>query len=259
MARRYKIAIIGSGNLAWHLAPELENAGHPVTQIYSRDFKKASLLEERLYDTEINSTLDFSASDAKVFILCVSDDAIQDVAKEIVLPENAVVVHTSGSRPLQDLDYTASDMLGVLYPLQTFTRGTRVDFSEIPFLITATDDSTGKLLKEIAASLSRKIYPVGDQQRLGVHLAAVFACNFSNYLFSISDDILKEMGFDLEMLRPLIAETLNKSLDIGPKNAQTGPARRGDLETLDMHMQYLEDSEYQELYRLISEKILEGF
>lgn len=259
MAKRYKIAIIGSGNLAWHLAPELENAGHPVTEIFSRDPKHASILEERLYDTEINMTLDFSASEAEIFILCVSDDAIQEVARDIVLPESAIVVHTSGSRPLEELNYTASDALGVMYPLQTFTRGARVDFSEIPFLITATDVSTRKLLKEIAGSLSRKVYEVGDRERLGVHLAAVFACNFSNYLFGISSEILKEMRLDLEMLRPLIAETLNKSLDIGPKNAQTGPARRGDLETLDMHMQYLEDSEYQELYKLLSEKILEGF
>ena len=256
MADYFNITIIGSGNLAWHLAPEFENAGHRVVEIYSRNTKNARAMQKRLYNAEINASLNFSDSDAEVFVLCVSDDAIDEVAQEIILPENAFIFHTSGSQTINKLDYAATENMGVFYPLQTFTKGKQITFEDIPILIEAENSKTSKTLKNLAKSISRKVYAVSSHDRLAIHIAAVFACNFTNHFFEIAEKLLIKQGHDFDMLRPLIAETINKSLDIGPENAQTGPAARGDLETLDKHMEFLERSDYQEIYKMITDRIL---
>lgn len=256
MAERYDIVIVGSGNVAWHLGPELENAGHRVVEIFSRNPKNARLFQKRLYQAEINPSLDFSESSADIVMLCVSDDAIEEVAREVALPANAIIVHTSGSQPVSTLGYTGTDNIGVFYPLQTFTKGGQERIDDIPILVEAENKETLGVLKRLAGSVSRQVYTVNSGDRLAIHVAAVFACNFSNFLFGVAEEILKKKGFELELLRPLIAETLNKGLNIGPVKAQTGPAARGDLETLDRHMDFLKKSEYREIYRQITEKIL---
>lgn len=256
MADYYNIAIIGSGNLAWHLAPELENVGHRIVEIYSQTPKNAIALQKKLYNAEINPILDFSESKAVVFIICISDDAIEEVAQEIALPENAILVHTSGSQPISKLGYAATEYLGVFYPLQTFTKSQRVSFENIPILIEAEDKHTTRALKTLGKSISKKVRTVGSKDRIAIHVAAVFACNFSNHLFAISDEILKKQGFDFELIKPLITETINKSLDLGPENSQTGPASRGDMETLDKHMEFLKGSKHRKIYKLMTELIL---
>jgi predicted short-subunit dehydrogenase-like oxidoreductase (DUF2520 family) len=258
VANYYDIAIIGSGNVAWHLAPELENGGHRISAIYSRNVRNAKSLQKRLYNAEINSTLDFSESTAEVFIMAVADDAIANIAQNISLPAEAVLLHTSGSKPIGALGYAPSGHIGVLYPLQTFTKSKRITLEDIPILIEAEDQHTTQILKSLAGSISKKVYEVSSNNRMAIHVAAVFACNFSNKMFAIAQEILQQQRFDLDLLRPLITETINKSLDLGPKAAQTGPAARGDLETLDLHMDFLKKNEYRELYKLISQKILEG-
>lgn len=258
MAEHYNISIIGSGNVAWHLAPELENAGHRITGIYSRDPKNAKKFQKRLYHAELNTTLDFSDSLSDIFILCISDNAIKEVVQEIALPDNAIIVHTSGSQSINKLGYAASPNIGVFYPLQTFTKSKRISFEDIPILIEAENRRTAKALKRLGKSISRKVIQVNSKDRMAIHIAAVFSCNFTNHLFGIAENILRDKGFEFELLRPLIAETINKKFDIGPENGQTGPAARGDLKTLDKHMAFLEGSEYQKLYQLISEKILNG-
>jgi len=256
VADYYKIAFVGSGNVAWHLAPELENAGHRVVEIYSRNPKNAKLLQNRLYNAEINASLDFSRSEIDILILCISDDTIEEVAMELALPENAIIVHTSGSQSINKLGYTATGNIGVFYPLQTFTKSKKIEFEGIPVLIEAENRATLKALKNLAKSISKEVYTVDSKDRMAIHVAAVFACNFSNYLFEVAEKILNRQGFELDILRPVIAETLNKSLDIGPHDAQTGPAVRGDLETLDKHMAFLEKSEFKDVYKILSEKIL---
>jgi len=256
VADYYNIAFVGSGNVAWHLAPELENAGHRVVELYSRNPKNAKSLQNRLYNAEINATLDFSQSEIDILILCISDDAIEEVAMELALPENAIIVHTSGSQSINRLGYTATGNIGVFYPLQTFTKSKKIEFEGIPVLIEAENRATLKALKNLAKSISKQVYTIDSKDRMAIHVAAVIACNFSNYLFGEAEKILNRQGFELDILRPLIAETLNKSLDIGPRDAQTGPAARGDLETLDNHMAFLENNEFKALYQLISEKIL---
>ena len=259
MADQFNIAIVGAGNVAWHLGPELENAGHRIRKIFSRHHKNAKAFQKRLYNSEISDSLDFHKSEIDIVILCVSDDAIEEVAKEIVLPDEAMIVHTSGSQPIQKLGFSSSENMGVFYPLQTFTKEKQIDFEEIPILIEAENRKTIQSLKSLAGSISKQVYSIDSAARRAVHVAAVFACNFTNYLLGISEEILNQEGLELDILRPLIAETLNKSLDIGPGAAQTGPARRGDLQTLDKHMSFLEGTTAEDVYKLLTEKILNKY
>lgn len=257
VGKTFDISLIGTGNLAWHLGPALENAGHRIREIYGRDLQNAKALQRRLYDADIQRHLDFSSSNSEVFIMAVRDEAIEKVAKAIALPAKAVLAHTSGSQPVEKLEFSATPNTGVFYPLQTFTKGKKVAFGDIPVLVESDNSYTGKVLMDIACSITKHCYDVFADDRIAIHLAAVFACNFTNYMLRISETILEKHHFDLELLRPLIAETLNKSLDLGPLAAQTGPARRGDLETLDRHIAFLDNQNYRDIYRMISQQILD--
>ena len=254
------MAIIGAGNLAWHLAPALDNCGYAVKEVYSRDRKNAGVLVKRLYQAVPAGDLDFSDSNSRLFIVCIPDDAIEEVVKEIVLPdEHAILIHTSGSIPIQALEYAATQHVGVFYPLQTFSKSRKANFSEIPVLIEASDLSTEEILIRIAKSISKIVKRVSSTNRKAIHVAAVFACNFTNHMFTLSKAILDDEGLDFELLKPLITETINKSLQIGPGNAQTGPARREDFQTMDAHFDYLEEPAVQEIYRIISQNILDRY
>lgn len=254
------VSFIGSGNLAWHLAPALDNAGFSVREVYSRDSKNAKALVGKLYEGEEKKDLDFTDSKSTIFVIAVADDAIESVVQEIVLPGNAVLVHTSGSQPLSVLDYATTENSGVFYPLQTFSKNKKVDFKDIPIFVESESKEVEKLLKEMAKSISKKVIKIDSRQRKALHVAAVFASNFTNHMLSISNDLLKEYKLDSELLKPLIAETITKALAIGPDDAQTGPARRGDLELLDNHYAFLEENEeVAEIYKLVSQHILDRY
>jgi predicted short-subunit dehydrogenase-like oxidoreductase (DUF2520 family) len=256
---KFKIAILGAGNVAWHLAPALEDAGHEITEVYARDFDKANQITERLYSTEATDDLDFSESRAQIFILAVKDSAIPELADEVILPEGSILVHTSGTMPLDVLGYSSANYTGILYPLQSFTKGRKIDFEEVPFLLEAGDEETLQKLKKLAKSLSPLTYTVRSKDRKGVHVAAVFASNFTNHMIRISEEIMRRQGLDFEMLKPLIIETISKSLQIGAKNAQTGPAIREDYETLEDHHQFLNyNPSIAEIYKLISQDIIDS-
>lgn len=254
------VAFIGSGNLAWHLAPALDNTEYAVREVFSRNPAHAEKLVERLYEADVKATLDFSASTCSIFILAVTDDALQDVVREIVLPDDCVLLHTSGSQPLEVLRYAATPRIGVLYPLQTFTRDVDVDLNEVPFFVEAANPETAKVVMELARALSDNVVKITSPERLALHLAAVFASNFTNHMLYIAQEIMKENSLSYDWLKPLIATMISKSLQVGPENAQTGPARRGDFETLDRHMQLLQDDEATaELYRVISQDIVDRY
>ena len=254
------VSFIGSGNLAWHLAAALDNTDFPVREVYSQHVRHAAALAERLYQAEVKNSLDFSASHSAIFIVAVSDDAIQEVAQEIILPENAIIAHTSGSQPLSTLAYAATSNIGVLYPLQTFSKSKKIDFKEIPFFVESENPETEKVLLSLAKSISKTVYKSSSDDRKALHVAAVFASNFTNHMLTIAKDILEEHDLDLELLKPLIAETINKALAIGPEDAQTGPAKRGDLEILDKHVAFLKhDKGIMEIYRIISQHIVDKY
>jgi predicted short-subunit dehydrogenase-like oxidoreductase (DUF2520 family) len=258
--RGSNVTFIGSGNLAWHLAPALDNTDFAVKQVYSQTKKHAAQLAERLYQAEVVQSLDFSTSTSRIFILAVSDDVIQEIAEAITLPQGAVLVHTSGSQPLSVLGYAHTLNIGVFYPLQTFSKAQKVDFKEVPIFIESDNKETETILLKMAKAISKKVLKVKSDQRKAIHVAAVFASNFSNHMITIAEELLKDQQLDLNLLKPLIVETINKSLSIGPVKGQTGPARRGDLEVLDKHLQFLShDEKLAEIYRVISQHILDRY
>ena len=254
------VSFIGSGNLAWHLASALDNTEYSVKEVYSRHEDHAAALVKKMYQASVQSTLDFSSSPSHVFIIAVSDDIIAEIAQEIILPDNAVLLHTSGSQPLKLLEYAAASRIGVFYPLQTFTKGRKVDFSEVPIFVESEEQETERLLLSMGLAISKKVFKISSAERQALHVAAVFASNFTNHMLAISRDILTDHKLHFDSLKPLVAETVNKALSLGPDESQTGPAKRGDLEILDRHLAYLSSDEaVTEIYRMISQHILDRY
>lgn len=252
------ISFIGSGNLAWHLAPALDNLGYVVKEVYSPQSMNATALTERLYQAEVKTTLDFSTSDSRIFIVAVSDDAILEVAQEIILPDESILVHTSGSQPLSILEFAATAHLGVLYPLQTFSKTRPISFKDIPLFVESSDEQTEKQLLTIARGLSTRVRKIDSGERIALHVAAVFASNFANHMLTISKEVMEKHELNFDWLKPLISETINKALITGPAESQTGPARRADFEILDHHMTFLkEDENLEEIYKVISQHIVD--
>lgn len=253
----YKIAMIGAGNVAWHLAPALEERGHLVSAVYSRRLHHAEALCERLYEAEPTDSLDFSESAADLFVLSVSDDALPDVVDRLILPEHPLtVVHTSGSRPLSVLRVLEVPH-GVFYPLQTFSKNKTLDWRHLPVCVEGNTPDTEERLLQLARSLSKRVYQISSERRRYLHVAAVFACNFTNHMLALAEDLCEQYELDFEMLHPLVGETIEKALRIGARQAQTGPAARGDVEVIEQHLQLLsQDPDKQRIYRLLSESIL---
>ena len=256
----YKIGIIGTGNVAWHLARNFENNGHIISTIYSRNLDRAKEFALDYFNATFTNKHDLRKSEASVFIMAISDDAIEEIAGEIRLPTNAHLFHTSGTKPLKSLGYAHTNNIGVLYPLQTFSKGKKTDMNRIPFCIEAETDESRQVLKQLASSISQQVHEINSQQRAVIHLSAVIACNFSNHMMSIAKGVLKSNDLSFDLIKPLIAETINKALDIGPEAAQTGPARRKDLKTLDKQLTALQNDEsVAKIYEIISQHILDYY
>jgi predicted short-subunit dehydrogenase-like oxidoreductase (DUF2520 family) len=252
------ISFIGAGNLAWHLAPALDNSSYAVKEVFSQNSKHAEDLTDRLYQAEVKATLDFSTSDSRIFIVAVTDNAIKEVAQEIILPDQALLIHTSGSVSIDELNYAASAAAGVFYPLQTFTKNRKAEFKSLPIFVESNDPDAEELLFEMGRAVGGSIQKMDSEQRAKLHLAAVFASNFSNHMLTMASQLSEQNDIPFDWFKPLIRETIEKCLALGPINAQTGPAKRGDLEILDKHLEELKDDEkVAELYRLISQHIID--
>ncbi|BDD03171.1 Rossmann-like and DUF2520 domain-containing protein [Aureibacter tunicatorum] len=255
-----RIGIIGAGKVAWHLAPALENAGHKVVCLYNRNKKNGKALMNRLYNTDFVSEPDFSGKNIDVILLISSDDSLAEISKEIIMDESCILAHTSGTASINRLSFAATDHLGVFYPLQTFSKDKSIEFDNIPICIEGSDDKTLGKLEILAKSLSNTVKQLHGNDRKSIHLAAVFACNFSNHMMTIAKQIMGRNKLDFDLMKPLIAETINKSMAIGPDNGQTGPAVRGDFKTLDNHMNQLKGNHsYQNIYKAITDDILEKY
>ncbi len=252
------VSFIGSGNVAWHLAPALDNLGFVVKEVFSPNQKNATALTERLYQAEVKTSLDFADSPSRLFFVAVPDDAIADVAREITLPDDATIVHTSGSQPLQVLQFSAAAHIGVFYPLQTFSKIRPVDFRHVPIFLEASDDVAAKQLNTLAKGLTSRYKTITSEERQALHVAAVFASNFPNHMLRLSKLLMDQNRLNFEWLKPVILETINKALAVGPEHAQTGPAVRGDLEILDRHLAYLQsDAAMAKIYEIVSQDIMD--
>lgn len=249
------VSVIGSGNVGWHMAWALHEAGCKVSEVFSRDKEAAIRSADRIPGCIATNSLDFSQSASGFFILSVPDDKIVSVVSEARLPERAVLVHTSGSAPMDLL--SGFSHFGVLYPLQTFSKRRVVDFSSIPLLIEANGEYAAEQITRIGTCLSANVFVLNSEERARIHLAAVFANNFINHLLAIMDQILDNDSQKFAMMKSLIRETVDKAFTMGPLAAQTGPAVRGDLGTVSRHLESLGDaSQAERVYRVMTESIL---
>ena len=249
-----RITIIGSGNVATHLATAFKNAGHPIVQVYSRDMQNASLLAYHVKAEAIDDLKQINPA-TDLFVIAVKDDAIEPIAAELA-KYNKLIVHTSGATNLQTLlKYTQN--AGVFYPLQTFSKTKQVNFNTVPLCIEGADEKITSTLNELAYTVSQNVYRINSDQRKTLHLAAVFACNFPNYLYYVSQQLLAEKQLPFDLLRPLILETAEKVQEHLPVNVQTGPAVRNDEKTMDSHLEQLQQNpDLQAIYEQLSQGII---
>ncbi|RMZ60785.1 DUF2520 domain-containing protein [Chryseobacterium nematophagum] len=242
-----QIVIIGSGNVAYHMAKAFILNNIYLAQIFGRNEKELKKISEELnipYSTD-------RIEDADLYIICVSDNSIENVS-QLITNKNCLVAHTSGSLPKDILagEYRKSSF----YPLQTFSKSKKLDYSTIPFFIEAENEEDKRLLFEIANKISKNVLESTYEKRKYIHLTAVFACNFVNHLFSRAKEISDSQEIPFEYFFPLIDETVEKIYEIDPKLAQTGPAVRNDKRILALHEQLLKD-ESLEIYKIMNHSI----
>jgi predicted short-subunit dehydrogenase-like oxidoreductase (DUF2520 family) len=248
------IVLLGSGNVATHLGRGFKMAGQTIVQVWSRDIAHAKKLADTLASQAISDLEDINRS-ADLYIIAVKDSAIRELASTLNIGDK-LIVHTSGSTPLEALD-GVSLHTGVFYPLQTFSRNKAVDFRRVPIAIEATNPEDLAAIRAIADRLSERVTELSSTQRRALHVAAVFACNFTNHLAAISQKLLEDENLDFDLLRPLIAETADKVQLYDPGTVQTGPAIREDNEIINSHLEMLQDKpELQELYKRLSQSIV---
>ena len=251
----YNISFIGAGNVSASLSAGLKAAGHRILSVASRGGESARVLAEAT-GAEWRGDLSVPAS-CDILIVAVTDTAVPEVASKAVTPGQTLIVHTAGSVPLAALG--RENGAGVFYPLQTFTKGFPPDLRKVPFFIEATDSHSLEMLRDLGNSIGAGALDCDSIQRRHLHVAAVFANNFSNFMMTAGESIAAEAGFDPAVLHPLLEETVRKALRTGPAAAQTGPAVRHDGNTIKSHLELLSFSpEYQKLYRLVS-KMIAGY
>lgn len=242
------IVLLGIGNVATHLFHAFQNTEEvEIGQVFGRDV--AALDQFKPYTKVLNDTSDIT--DADIYVLAVSDSSIPQVSQALRKKEG-LVVHTSGSVPMTAIQ---ANRKGVFYPLQTFTKGKRIDFSEIPICIEASDKNDLELLKSLGKSISKQVHYITSEQREKLHLSAVLVNNFPNHLYKMAHDICTENNIPFHLLWPLISETGDKIRHLSPEEAQTGPARRNDVETMQRHLEQLKNPVQKKIYQLVSESI----
>ena len=243
-----KIVIIGSGNVAFHLAKAFTQNNIEVSQIFGRNEVELNKISEELnipYSTK-------ELADADLYLISVSDSAVEQVS-DLIKTEKALVAHTSGSLPLEILkgNYRKASF----YPLQTFSKTKNLDYSKIPFFIEAENQIDEKSLFELASLISDHVETSDYEKRKYIHLTAVFACNFVNHLFARAKEISDSQDLDFNYFIPLIDETVEKIHHLEPKSAQTGPAVRGDERVLKLHEVLITNEEHRKIYNTMNESI----
>jgi len=247
------IVLIGAGNVATHVSRHLYARGHRISCVWSRTPASARILadtvgaESATHESEVPRKADF-------YLVAVPDDAVAELAARFT-DCAGVWLHTAGSLPM-DVFKDFFPKYGVLYPLQTLSKASPMSPGPIPFLVEGSSEDTSRKVHELASSISQNVEAADSATRLMVHLAAVFANNFSTHMVHIAQGILKEQNLSLKMLDPLLEETFQKIIRVGADEAQTGPAVRGDQETMKRHREILKNHpEWEKLYTFISREI----
>lgn len=248
-----RVVILGYGNVGRHLATAFFSSEEvDLVQIYNRS-------EVRLSEELRNTPFTFNLSmllPADVYIIALRDDAIAEFSKAVIV-ENALVVHTSGGVAMKNL--STRNPRGVFYPLQTFSKSRKVDFSKIPLCIETENSKDLLLLRRLGNAISSKVVQINSEERAQLHLAAVFVNNFVNHLYHISEELLNKQHIEFDLLKPLIDETARKIETLSTSEAQTGPARRNDRKTIGKHLNLLKDSKHKIFYELFTNAIQETY
>ena len=247
--------MFGAGNVAVHLADALVYAGNQIVQVYSRTLASAEPLAARVYARPITDLSEVDLT-ADLFIFSLNDNGLIDIINQVQF-SGQLALHTSGTLPL-DVFKGKTENYGVLYPLQTFSKFRKVNFTEIPLIIEASSPRDLTNIRNLAVSLSSKVIIVDSAMRRQIHLAGVFASNFSNHMFVLAEQMMKQSGLSFDLLKPLIYETTVKALETGnPSTSQTGPALRGNQQIMDKHMEMLATNpNLQQIYKQISDNII---
>ena len=247
-----KVVIIGSGNVAQHLISAFDKSKTvDIIQVCARTEQNLNHLIDAAKITTDYSHL----KEADLYIMAVSDNAITTVSDQFPF-QNKLVVHTSGTISLENLN--SRNRKGVFYPLQTFSINKKVNFSEIPICLEAENIEDYKLLETVAESISGKVFNINSNQRKALHVSAVFVNNFVNHLYAIGNDICNKNDIPFEILQPLIQETANKITLLSPNEAQTGPAKRNDSQTINAHLQFLTNENQKEIYKILTKSIIDN-
>ncbi|MDR1747292.1 MAG: DUF2520 domain-containing protein [Tannerella sp.] len=248
-----RVVFVGAGNVATHLSAAMQQAGFVVVQVYSRTEVHARRLADVLH-TDWTTEISAIINDADIYVFALKDSVLKDIIAQLN-PNDGFWIHTAGSVPM-DVFKGYARRYGVLYPLQTFSVDRAVDFRRIPCFTEASSPEDEALLQEVAGRLSDSVQPLSSEKRQYLHLAAVFAGNFTNHLYALAGKIVEEQDISPDVLLPLIDETAAKVHSLSPLKAQTGPAVRNDENVMSRHQAMLTDRAMNEIYRIISENIL---
>ena len=250
-----KIALVGAGRVASCMGPRLKQAGHTIAGVYSRTLEHAEELAA-LVGAPASDRLD-RLPEADVYLIMLSDDALLQHASTIVKGrEDSLFLHTAGSVPMDVFKEAGARHYGVLYAMQTFSKGIQVDWAQVPVFIEGSSKRELETVRSLALDLSPHVTPLSSTGRKKLHIAAVFTCNFTNHMYAISEQLLAEEGIPFSVMIPLVRETARKVENLSPAAAQTGPAVRGDLKVIREHLELLsEHPEYADIYQLLSTDI----
>lgn len=246
------VSFVGAGNVGTHLALNFKKQGVQIHSITSKNNETAKVLA-LLVDSKVIKDLSLIPPNCLV-IVCVNDESIKSILEEIPLSNS--IVYTSGNIELNSMP--KRDNLGVFYPLQTFTKNMDLNLSNVPFLIESNNELFGKNIFDLALRLSNSVLYANSEERKKIHLGAVFVNNFTNHLLYLSKKYIDSQQLNWDILKPLLQETIDKLNTIQPFEAQTGPARRNDIKTIENHLQEL-DGRSKEIYELISKSIIETY
>lgn len=247
-----KVVLLGSGNVATHLAQAFTAAGMQVSQVWSKTAGNAAALATQVGATAVTD-LEAIEHDADLYVIAVKDDGIVAVANALA-SVHGLVVHTSGATALDALSGLMNT--GVLYPLQTFSKTQQLDFSKVPLCLEADSETNYIKLNAFASKLSGAVFKVSSAERKVLHVAAVFVGNFPNYLYQIGHELVADHNLSFDLLKPLILETALKVQHADPADVQTGPAVRGDEQTMQAHMGLLTNHPvWQDIYESMSKNI----
>lgn len=242
------IVLFGTGNLATHLFIALaKSEKFKVVQVYNHRPESLEFFKEK---TKTTTSL-AEVVPADIYLIALKDDVIQEIAPKVI-HKKALVLHTSGAIPMSVL--SKFERFGVLYPLQTFSKNKPVDFKNIPMCIEANKEAELQILEQLSLEITTKVYKISSEQRKVLHVAAVFVSNFVNYLYTEGQEICIRNKIPFEILHPLILETASKIIDLSPKEAQTGPAKRNDLAVINSHLELLNE-EQKKIYQILTQSI----